>query len=249
MTSSTTTSAAIISNDVAKQLGKEFTENYPATVLGIARKCIRLRPGFHVTGCKIKAVRSNGLEVSLTCCRGDLCELKNGFYNLDPPLESVEEWNGKNSDSTTGSKTGIKNRIEIVHQGVCRPDPTWLINDPAAATILVTCAGLTYGVWIGTDEMASMLSQHAPRLEHGIATIFGSIQNFGYAVHASFWFAILAHTFEAGIGTLYCRTLSLQTSSTVLWSFMIFLVGFPILKELQALVKAQEPPAVSKKSH
>jgi hypothetical protein len=169
--------------------------------------------------------------------------MKNGFYPLDPPLTSVEEWNGSGSFKKTKNS-----RRTTIHQDVCRPDATWLVTDPFAASILVICAAITYGVWIGTDEMASRLSEDAPRLEHGIRTIFGSVTNFGHAVHASFWFAWLAHLFEAGIGVLYCRTLNLQTSSTLMWAFMIFLVGFPILKELQALVKAQEPAAKSSKS-
>ena len=228
----------MIPNDTAKQLGKELTENHPATVLGIARQCIKLRPGFHITSTKAKAVRSNGIEVSLTCCRGDLCEMKNGFYPLDPPLSSAEEWNNNGS-------SGSSERFTKIHQKVCSPNITWLITDPAAAVLLVVCGAIAYGVWIGTDEIAVLLQQ-APRLEQGVEIIFGSVTNFGHAVYAAFWFAFLAHLFEAGVAMLYCRTLSLQTSSMVLWMFMVFLVGFPILKELQALVKAQEPPAESR---
>jgi len=224
----------MISNDEAKQLGLELTEKHKATVLGIAKQCIKLPSGgFHITSTKAKAVRSNGIEVSLTCCRGDLCEMKNGFYPLVPPLSSAEEW-------TTTSK-----RITMIHQDVCSPNITWLITDPAAAVLLVVCGAITYGAWIGTDEIAVLLQQ-APRLDQGIETIFGSVTNFGHAVYASFWFAFLAHLFEAGVAMLYCRTLNLQTSSMVLWMFMVFLVGFPVLKELQALVKAQEPSAESR---
>ena len=79
----------MIPNDTAKQLGKDFTEKHPATVLGIAKQCIKLRPGFHVTSTKVKAVRSNGIEVSLTCCRGDLCEMKKTQKNISGFIQKV----------------------------------------------------------------------------------------------------------------------------------------------------------------
>lgn len=227
------TEPAIISNDVAKKLAKDFTAQHPATVLGMAKACVQLRAGFHLTSWKVKAVRKNGCEVAVTCCRGDLCEIKNGFFELSPPLESADDF---------------ATRIPALHQAVCQPNPAWLVTKPEAFLIVATCAGLAYGIFIGQDAMADVLATQAPRLEQGITTVFGSVQNFGHAVYASFWFAILVHTFEAGIGILYCRTLGLGSSSTALWVFLIFLVGFPILKEIQALVLAQEPPSESKKS-
>jgi hypothetical protein len=117
---------------------------------------------------------------------------------------------------------------------------TWLLTDPAALTIMVVCFLLTVGTYIGSDALTDALLK-APKLDKTISGIFGSSQNFSIAVVLSCWFAYVAHAFEASVGIYYCQTsLGLGLSQTLVWGFMIFLVGYPIFSRLQLLMAIQQ---------
>ncbi|KAG7338813.1 hypothetical protein IV203_026271 [Nitzschia inconspicua] len=211
----------VISDDEAKKLGKEFSKTHPSTVMGMAKACAEVKPGFKITSARIKAVRNQGCEVFVTACRGDLCEMNNSFYKIQPPLQNASDF---------------ERRFTVLHANVCGAKPHWLITKPVAFLICVTCSALGYGTYLGVDGMVEAFSQ-APRLESGISALFGSTKIFGYCVIGSFVFSVVAHGIEASIAVYYCRTtLKLDMGSSLLWGFLIFLVGFPIFTELQDLL-------------
>jgi hypothetical protein len=214
-----------ISDDEAKKLAKEFSQQYPSTVLGIAKACcVDLRPGFKITSARIKAVRNQGCDIFVTTCRGDLCEMNTYFYKFQHPL--------KNSDS-------LEQLIPVLHAQVCGAKPHWLITKPVAVLIWGTCSALAYGSYLGVDGMTDALSR-APRLESGVSAVFGSTKVFGHCVIGSFIFSVVAHGIEASMAVFYCRkSLKLDLGSSALWGFLIFLVGFPIFTELQDLLVVQ----------
>jgi hypothetical protein len=151
--------------------------------------------------------------------------MNNIAYKFVPPLASPDE---------------LPTRMDVIHQKVCTPSPSWLLTNPLALIILVACTALSYGVYVGSEGIVDGLSVHAPRLEAGISVIFGSTHFFSYFVFGSFWFAIVAHVVEACIAMYYCHTsLHLHAGPTILWGVLIFLVGYPIFNELQDLLAVQ----------
>jgi hypothetical protein len=232
--SSKMTTSITINDDEAKQLAKDFSKQYPSTVLGMAKACVDVKPGFQITSARVKAVRNLGCEIYVTTCRGDLCEMNNGFYKLDPPLANA---------------TDFTKRIPVLHAKACGPKPHWLITKPVAFLIWVTCSALAYGTFLGVEGMAEALSQ-APRLEAGVSTVFRTPQIFAYCVIGSFVFSVVAHGIEASLAMHYARTtLKLDWGSTVLWGFLIFLVGFPIFTELQDFLSVHQQQSDNLKSH
>lgn len=228
---STTTT---ISDDEAKNLGKDFSKRYPSTVLGMAKACVDLKPGFGITSARIKAVRNQGCEIFVTTCRGDVCEMNNSFYRIQPPLQNTADF---------------ERRIPVLHAKACGAKPQWLITKPVALLIWVTCSTLGYGTYLGVDGMVEALSE-APRLEAGIQTVFPSTTFFAYCVIGSFLFSVVAHGIEASMAMYYCRkTLQLNMASSALWGFLIFLVGFPIFTELQDLLAVQNGGGDNLKLH
>jgi hypothetical protein len=151
--------------------------------------------------------------------------MNNISYDLIPPLQSADE---------------LPNRMFSIQRKVRTPNPLWLVTNPLALIVLLACSAIAYGVYLGVDGIVDALA-HAPRLEAGISNVFGTTQIFAYCVFASFWFAVIAHGFEAGIAVYYClTTLQLDIGPTFLWGFLIFLVGYPIFNELQDLLAVQK---------
>jgi hypothetical protein len=211
-----------IDDDTAKKLGKDLTTHHPITVYGMAKSCISMKPGFTITSYKVKAVTNDGCDIYVTTCRGDICEMKHGTYKFHPPIESAKDW------SSSSNK-----RIHQIHNTVCCPNPIWLITDPLALVALILCTAVAYGTcYLGMDGIVNAVAL-MPNIEGWINTIFGSSTIFGYCVIGGFIFAIVAHTIEASIAVYQSHTiLKLDLSITLLWGFLVSLVGFPVFSRL-----------------
>lgn len=217
-----------IDAETASQLGRALTRDHPMTAYGMARACVDVQPGFAVTSFAVRAVRNDGCDVSVTACRGDLCTMGRGVYTFRPPLSSADD---------------LPRRIVQIRNEVFTPDPRWLVTDPSALAILVTCGALAYGsLFLGTDGMAEAIAA-APWLEGGIASVFGSAETFGRCVGGALAFAVVVHVIEASIVVHRCRTsLHLDAGPTMLWGLLVFAVGYPIYSRFRELT---EPPVAS----
>ena len=224
----------MISEETSKKLGKELTAQHPLAVHGMATSSTKISAGFHITSSTVTAVKSDGCQLRVTLCRGDLCEMKQSFYKFRTPL-------------TEGSTSALEERIrsEVVPD-VCAPKPLWLITDPLAFLILVVCSLLAYGTYIGIDGITDALLK-APKLEKTIGLVFGTSRNFAYAVCGAFWFSIVAHGIEASLVVYYATTvLKMGVVSTSIWAILVFSVGYPIFNRFQTLVAIERGHSKSK---
>jgi len=170
------------------------------------------RPNGSITSARVTKVTPASLFISFTSCRGDLCEMGRLEY---PWNESIEE----------------------LYQRVSAPQWSWLVTDPLALIIWITCGLLGYGTLVlGRDGMVESIS-HAPRLEAGIETVFLHTSYFAVAVTVAFWFSVVAHGIEAFLAIHQCRTsLGLHWRATISWAILISSVGYPIFSRLTELV-------------
>lgn len=207
-----------------KQLAKDITENYPATVYCMA-KGLKYPATSKVTALRIKSITEQECKISLVTCSGELCEMNDEIYKFNPPLQSVTE---------------VDSRMPQIRDAVLTPNPLWLLTDPLALIILITCGALGYGTLVlGTDGIVDGLAK-APRLEGGVSAIFGSAGTFANLVVGSFWFSIVAHGIEASMALRHSmKSLQLGTVPTIMWSSMVFLVGYPIFSRFQKIVTVQ----------
>lgn len=222
-----------IESDISRQLGKNLTERYPATVYAMAKACHKLPSGSKITSAKVKAVTNSKCEISLVTCSGELCEMHSSAYELHPPLVSVDDF---------------KRRIPSLHNKLCAPRFHWLVTNPLAFLILIVCSGLGYGTLVlGIDGMVEALARAPTNLEEGVATIFGSTRIFAQLVFASWYFSVLAHGIEAALAVRHCHNiLQLEAGPTSAWAILIFCVGYPIFSQLQELVRVQQERFKSK---
>ena len=221
----------MISDEDAKGLGKELSSQHPLTVFGMAKASTKIGAGFKITSYAVTAVRTDGCELRVTLCRGDLCEMKKSFYAFPTPL---------------GSPKDLPDTIRRIRTNVCSPNLFWLVTDPLALVILVVCSLLAYGTYIGVESMTDAFLG-APKIERTISAVFGSPRTFSYLVCGSFWFSVAAHGLEASIAVYYSITsLKIGVLPTTLWGIMIFLVGYPVFSRLQQLVSIEHGHAKSK---
>lgn len=219
-----------ITDDESKQLGKDMSDQHPLAVYGMAKTFAP--SGYKITSATVTAVRSDGCQLRVAFCQGDLCKMETPLYKFQTPLSSAN-----------GLQDKIQNEI-LPH--VCAPNPLWLLTDPLALLILIVCGLLGFGTHIGVEDMTEAL-QGAPKLDSTLSMIFGSSRSFAHAVVASFWFAIVAHVFEACLVLYYAsKWLSLSTVSKGTWAFMVFLVGYPIFTRFHGMVVIAQGHAKSK---
>jgi hypothetical protein len=125
-----------------------------------------------------------------------------------------------------------------IHHQVCDAQALWLVQKPIAALIVIAMAFLTYCILgLGRSQLRAYIAKDET-LNRIVSALFGSPKIFSLLVHASFYFGHSVHLAEAGYGLYHCRkTLKLKWPSALKWSFLIALVGYPILSELQPLVE------------
>jgi hypothetical protein len=210
-----------INADTGRQLAKYLNTNHPLTVCGMATKSFS--SGAHMTKAKVKSVTNKGCDISLVTCGGDLRKMHNCVYEFRPPLKSAEE---------------LPQRLPAIYNQVCAPQISWLVTKPLALGILIICGLLGYGTEIlGIEGMLALLEQ-APRLEHGVATVFGSPQTFCYMVIGSWYIAVILHLGEALWAAYHCvTTLKMDATATLQWFLVIWAVGYPIFIEFRTLIK------------
>ena len=222
--STTTTTMAGTDEADSKQLAKHITEKFPATVYGMA-KGLKYPATSKVTALRIKSITEQECKIALVTCSGELCEMNDEVYQFNPPLQSITE---------------IERRMPQIRDEVLMPNPLWLVTDPLALVILLTCGALGFGTLaLGTDGIIDGLAK-APRLEGGVSAIFGSTGTFANLVVGAFWFSIVAHGIEASMALRHSfKSLQLGTVPTIMWSSMVFLVGYPIFSRFQKIVTVQ----------
>lgn len=214
---------AEVSEETGKLIASEMNDKCPAMVYAMTKKVGDIPAGSKIKSCKIVTVRRKECEISYVTCRGDACSMpKKVVYPFDPPLPD-------------------KLSVLVLQSQICAPEWDWLVKKPFARLILVVCTTLTILVnGLGFDGIVAYLEK-APRLEQGVATIFGSAQNFAFAILGAWLFALFAHFIEAMMAYRYCElTLRFLDRDAFMWGFQVFLVGWPVFKELRELVEVQE---------
>jgi hypothetical protein len=172
-------------------------------------------------------------SLSYVVCRGDLCEMKTASYPFQPPLVSVAE---------------SRSRLVNIHNKVMSPDFLWLLTDPLAFGILLTCASLGLGTYVGAEGVETYLEENVQGLSRYLTMVFGSTHAFAQVVIGAFWFALVAHVIEA----LYCAyhaawTMKFKPAIACKWFIIVSLVGYPIQRRFAALLKVHYELANEKK--
>jgi hypothetical protein len=210
-----------------------MNDDHGESVMAMARRLILkadssspslLEPGFKISDAMMKRVTLRECRIRVVACRGDLCQVHEVAWTFVPPLRSGSE---------------LRSRLTAIHHEVCDARVAWLVEKPVAIAILAAMAFLSYCILgLGRAELRAAVAQD-DTLNRIVSALFGSPKIFSVLVYASFCFGHAAHLAEALYGLYHCiRTLKLRWGSTVKWSLLIALTGYPVLTEFQPLVEA-----------
>jgi hypothetical protein len=223
-----------ISAETSKRTCEHMNDDHAVTVYAMAKflgGCGRWK----LTDAKLKQVSLSGCKISAVTCRGDLCEMKPLFYPFDPPLSSPSQ---------------ARSELIAIHQKVCAPRLHWLVSKPEALIIFSIIAAMGYGTWMGVPEMTEALG--VKQLNFFVEKTFGSASTLAELVRFFFYLANVLHVAEAIWAVYKCQSvLKLKFHACFMWFVTVSAIGYPILKELIALLavdRVTKQAAAAKKS-
>lgn len=207
-----------VSPETSKRVCAHMNIDHAVSVYAMAKSVLSLDKGWKLSSATLKSVSLQGCEIQAITCRADMCEMKRLSYPFDPPLQSSSE---------------LRSRLVAIHHLVLSPRLSWLIRKPLALSILIVCGFLSYGTFFMSES----------ELSRTVET-FGLPQTFVSAVVASTYGAWSIHGLEAVYAGYHAwKTLELRPRAIAKWSFMITLVGYPVMTEFTTLLAiAQEQP-------
>jgi hypothetical protein len=207
--------------EIGEHLAQEMNEKFPVMVYVMTKKAATIPPGSKISYCKVTKVTNTDCELSYVTCRGDACSMpQKAVYKFNPPLAD-------------------KVYMLKIQSQICAPKIHWLFTKPLALLILITCTIISVAAMgIGVTGMTEMIGT-MPRLENGVAMMFGSADTFAMTVLVAWCVAVGAHTVEAIIAYRYCERMPFANHHSSLWALLVFLVGWPIFSELKDLMEAK----------
>lgn len=226
-----------ISPETSKRICDHMNEDHGNTVFLMAVNVYKInkktkKSGWHISGARLQTISLTGCHLQVFICCGDLCEMERVIYPFIPPLESPSD---------------ARRRLIAIHHIVTAPKFYWLITKPLAASIVPIFALLGYQVLVmGISGMESSLESGGGTANPLMMLVHSLlIDGFGVSTRIVvellrfvFWFLIVAHVGEASYGVYHCRTMKLGWKHQIMWFVLLFLAGFPILKEFQTLIDA-----------
>jgi hypothetical protein len=231
----TMTNGDEISGETSKRICEHMNDDHSVTVYAMA-KFLGAFGRLKLTDARLKEVSLSGCKISAVTCRGDLCEMKPLFYKFEPSLKSPSQ---------------ARSELVAIHQKVCAPRLHWLVSKPEALIIFIIVAAMGYGTWMGVPEMTEALG-NAKQLNFYLEKTFGSASALAELVRFFFYLANLVHAAEAIWAVYKCQSvLKLKFQACLMWFLTVSAIGYPILKELIALLaidRATKQAAAAKKS-
>jgi len=192
-------------------------DDHYITVYAMARNALDdlLSTGWKLTDVKMKKVTSVGCHLQAVTCSGDLCEMKSLVYPFAPPLANASQ---------------VKPRLVSIHHDVLSPQWKWLWTKPFASLFVLVFPLLAYGTLVMGDDGLTEALEKTNFIEQSNGIVI--------LLRWGFYVTFVAHIVEASVVAHTCRTVfKLNWKGVVQWIIMVFLSGYPILREAMALQK------------
>ena len=208
-----------------------MNEDHAFSVHIMAKDVVNVKSGWKISDAHLQSVSLVGCKLRVFVCNGDLCEMVFAQVPFKPALQSSTE---------------VRRRLISIHNHLTMPKFHWIMTRPTALVIVSIEACIVYGILImGVQKLISTIDGDKIMFAQNISQVFGSAETFVGVLHIILWVTIIAHSYEGLSGVYMCRnTLKLGVKHQIMWFILIFIVGFPIYKELSHLAQI----AISKKT-
>lgn len=209
-------------SDSSSVIIKDLNEKHPNTLVALV--VANTKNGATPTQINARKITADTLTISYVECEGTMCALNSVDISFIPPIKSADD-----------AIDRIVTDGKIAMEAQC----TWLVTEPLPLLILTVTAALGYTTLVlGEDGLQSAIESMPSVGQTIISTIFGGY--FFGVVHASFYFAIVAHAAEAiYIAIMLRKRASLEFLACFKWFALICCVGYPLTKK--ALLYTSKP--------
>ena len=226
-TNGDTGDAYAISAETCKRVCKHMNEDHGETVYAMAKRSLQLQQqdpsssasaSTTITDTRLISLDLRKCSIQVVTCSGDVCERRVVEYAFEPPLQSSGQ---------------LRTRFKEIHDTVCSPQLHWLVSKPLSLLILITTMAMAYGTYKGgAPFVQECVEEYLPSLLPTVVT-----WTIAQLVAPSLYFTVVAHTIEAVWTFAKARSvLKLSWQSSLLWSALIQVVGYPIFTEFVDLV-------------
>ena len=232
-TSSRSDDETEISEETSKRVCTHMNEDHAVSVYAMAKSL--LGDSSSLTEATLTRVTNTACHIRAILCNGDVCEMRQLEYSLDPPLASPAQ---------------LRPRLVAIHHAVFQPKVSWLWTKPICRVILVLSVPILYATFgLGVDKVVNLMETHSNSWwSQCLLLVYRSPRNFAVALALAAWFIVIAHSLEA-LYVFYhaIKTLKLKQSSAMQWYALITCVGFPITGEFIDLLQVQQKTQAAKK--
>ncbi|GKY93180.1 hypothetical protein MPSEU_000285900 [Mayamaea pseudoterrestris] len=228
---------AEISAETSQRVCTHMNEDHAVSVYAMAKSLLAQDPSVtandSLTDATLTRVSLSACHMRAILCSGNVCEMKQLIYPLEPPLTSASE---------------LRPRMVAVHHKVTRPKVTWLWTKPLCRVILPVSIVLLYATFVICIGNLVSLIESKDIVHQLVSMTFGSARNFGNVVAFSAWFVVVVHSAEA-LYVFYhaVKTLKFHQDSALLWYAMVTMSGYPITAEFLDLLKFHRKTQAAKK--
>lgn len=211
-----------ISESSSKRMCQHMNEDHAVSVFAMAKSVLSLKPGWKLSGARLKKVSLSGCEIQAITCRKDMCQAHKVFYPFEPPLQTAEE---------------SRSRLVQIHQKETKPKLGWLLK-PSAVVILPALLFITWGSQMATEEALADALGYIGFLLPINDTLSTSL--FRQIIDFAFYFTLAAHAIEASFVVYHgFRFLKLSFSTLVMWIVPVSVFGYPFFVEFRELVRVK----------
>lgn len=180
-----------------------------------------------VSNCKMTAINLKESKISYVACKNDTCSQREVVIKFVPPMNSFVD---------------MRPRLAELHHEKSEPKISWLVTEPLCRLIILMIMGLGYAHhFLDFQELANKNDL--------FRSVFGSEgQILAFAIQCSLIFAVGAHLAEAVYGFYLCKKiLQFRNKASVLWFFMISMVGYPMTSKCIEFARIQKNHSKEKK--
>lgn len=212
-----------ISDETSKRMCQHMNEDHAISVYVMAREVVSLKPGFKISGVRLKKVTLRGCEIQVVTCCNDLCEPLNVEYKFDPPLQSSAE---------------ARSRLVAIHQQLTKPKLSWFVTKPLVLIILPVWWFLIWASQIAGKEDIEKVASNISLLQFIDPSPEEQVRVFIIFLNFAFFLTFVAHFCEAVFVVDKANSIvKVSPGSMLMWVFCVAAAGFPFLTEYYELYK------------
>ena len=221
--SATSDTSSEITDEVSKRMCQHMNEDHAVSVYAMAKSLVKLKPGFKLSGARIKKVTLSGCSIQAITCCNDACVPLDVVFPFDPPLQSASE---------------ARSRLVKVHQALVTPKVSWFVTKTLPMIVVPVWLFLIWASQIASKEELENVLGNVSLIQMLPMSPQDRLSNSKLLIDLAFFFTFFGHFFLSVFVADKAITLLKMTPVTLLlWMACVMISGYPFFAEFYDLYK------------